>query len=178
MVCLVLAGHQACELGKHPGRSRTGDRRRGCRTVGRGGRERYAAYLPWLPRCVCAGASAKYGPCQRCPGQRRDLPEESRGRPGYSRRPGIGRGEVIPCRYAALGLRGVPGPIAVFASGAAVALTLAFDEVALAKAIEVGFALPIAFGVTIAFGVALVVTVTYGLALVIPVADGLSPVSR
>ena len=122
MVRLVLAGHQARELGQHPGPSRTGDRRRGCRSVGRGGGERYAAYLPWLPRCVCAGAPAEHGPCQGRPGQRRDLAEESRGRPGYSGRPGIGRGEVVPGRCAALGLRVVPGPIAVFASGAALAL--------------------------------------------------------
>ena len=87
MVRLVLAGHQACELGQHPGPSRTGDRRRGCRTVGRGGGERYAAYLPWLPRCVCAGAPAKHGQCQRRPGQRRDLPEESRGPPRVQRPP-------------------------------------------------------------------------------------------
>ena len=53
-----------------------------------------------------------------------------------------------------------------------------FDEVALAKAIEVGFALPIAFGVTLAYGVAFGVTIAYALAFVIPVADGLRQVSR
>jgi hypothetical protein len=177
MVRLVLAGHQASELGRLPGPSWTGGRRRGCRSVGRGGGERHDAYLLRLSRCVCAGAPAKYGPYQGRPGQRRDLAGESRGcRPGYSGRPGIWRGYVVPGRWAALGLCGVPGPIAVFAAGAALALAL--DEVALAKAIEVGLALPIAFGVTLAYGVAFGVTLAYVLAFVIPVADGLRQVSR
>ena len=82
MVRLALAGHKACELGQHPGSSWTGDRRRGCRSVGRGGGERYAAYLPWLPRCVCAGAPAEHGPCQAAPrpasGPRRGVPRAPR----------------------------------------------------------------------------------------------------
>ena len=180
MVRLALARHKATELGQHPGSSWTGNRRRGCRSVGRGGGERYAAYLPWLPRCVCAGGPAKYGRCQRRPGRCQDLAEESRGHPGYRRRPRIGCGEVVPGRCSALGLRVVPGPIAVFASGAGFvpALPVAFDEVALAEAIEVGFAFPIAFGVTVAYALALAVTVAYALALVIPLADGLRQVSR
>ena len=98
MVGTILAGDQAGELGQHPGQSRSGDRHRGCRGVGRGGCERHAAHLRWLPRRTCPGASAN----------RQDLLEQSCGRPGLGDRPRIRHGEAVPGRQSVRDPRPVP----------------------------------------------------------------------
>jgi hypothetical protein len=109
----VFAGDQAGELGQHPRQSRTGDRGRGCRGMGRGGCERHAADLRWLPRRSCPGAPANWFPRRRCssdPGKRRDLLEKSCGRSGYEASPHIRRREAVSDRQSVLGLLVIPRP--------------------------------------------------------------------
>ena len=158
----IRAGDQAGELGQHPGPSRTGGRHRGCRAVGRGGRDRHAAHLRRPPRRTCPDGPACRLPRHPSPGrpdQRRDL-GESYGRPDHGGRSHIRRCEAVPGPYSAPGVRAVPVPAAALARGV---------EIALAQAFEVTLAFEVALALALAVEVAL------ALALVIPVADGLRP---
>ena len=91
----------------------------------------------WLPRRTCPGS----------PDKRRDLLEESCGRPGHGDRPHIRRREAVPDRHSALSLRVVPGPTVAVARGVELALAFALAqalEIALALAIALAFALALA----------------------------------
>jgi hypothetical protein len=155
MVREVLASDRTGELGQHPSQSRNGDRRRGCRDLGGGGRERRAAYLRWLARCSCPAGPASRFTCRLCPDrrdERRDSLKDSCGLPRHGDQLHVGRCEAVPYRHSALAV----------AAGVEVALALALAfvlcqalEIALAVAVAVAFALPVG--------------------LVIPVANGLIP---
>ena len=142
----ILAGDQAGELGQHPGQSRSGDRHDGCRGVGRCGCERAAAHIRWLTRRTGPGGPDNWLPRHTDPGrpdQRRDLREESCGRPGHDGCSGqrgcphIRRCEAVPDLRSALSLRVVPGPALAFAFAFAVAQAL---EIALALALVLALA--------------------------------------
>ncbi len=170
----ILAGDQAGELGEHPGQSRSGDRHRGCRGMGGGGRERHAAHLRWPPRRSCPGDSAN----------RRDLLKPSCGRPG---RPGLGsqprirQGEAVPGRQSARDLRPVPGPtvavvvilavVVKLAPGIAVVVKLAPGIAAVVKLAQaVALAVKLAQAVEIVLVLVLVLVLVFALAVAFDVA--------
>ncbi len=159
----IRAGDPAGELGQHPGQSRTGGRHRGCRGVGRGGRDGHAAHLCRPPGRTCPDGPANRLPRHARPDKRRDL-GESCGRPDHGNRSQIRRCEAVPGPHSALSLRVVPGPAAAVARGLEIAFTQAFE---VAQALEVAFAL--------AFEVAFALALAFAVALVIRVADGLRP---
>ena len=168
MVHEVLAGDQVAELGQHPSLSRSGDRHDGCRGVGRGGCERHAAHLRWLPCRICSGDPDNWLPRRTCPDspdKRRDLLEKSCRRPSHGDRPHICRCEAVPHRHSALSLRVVPGPTATVAPGIEVALAFTLAQV-----------IAFAFAITLAFTFALAFANDVALTLVILVKDGLRPI--
>ena len=163
----ILAGDQAGEPGQHPGQSRSGDRHHGCRGVGSGRCERYAAHLRWLPRRRCPGASAN----------RRDLLEPSCGRVGLGGEPRIRQGEAVPDRQSTRNPRPVPGPtiavaVVILARAGAHVPGVAL-AVKLAQAVEIALAVKLAQAVEIALAVAL--AIAFDVARVIPVGDALMP---
>ena len=136
MVDNIQPGDQAAELEQHPGQSRSGDRHHGCRGMGRGGRDRYAVHLRWLPRRSGPGASANRG----------DLVEPSSGCLSCSERSPIRRGEVVPGRQSARDPRPVPGPtvavvVLVYAATLAVIKLAEAAQIGLAQAAAIGVAL-------------------------------------
>ena len=160
----ILAGGQPGELGQHPGPSRSGDRHRGCRAVGRGGRDGHAAHLRWPPRRTCPDGPARRLPRRACPGrrdQRREL-GESYGRSDHGSGPQIRHREAVRGPYSALSLRAVPVPAVALDQGI---------EVTLAQTVEVA-ALALEVALALAVDIALV------LGLAIPVADGLRPAAE
>jgi hypothetical protein len=157
MVRALLAGDQADELGQHPGQSRTGGRHHGCRGVGRGGRERPAAHLHWLPRGTCPGASANPASGAKC----QNVLVQSCYRSGHDDRPRILTCKAVPNRQSALGLR-IAGPTVVLAFAVAHAV-----EIALTQAVKVAVEVAVPFTLILAFDV----TVS------IPVEDRLRPVT-
>jgi hypothetical protein len=157
----VLAGNQVAELGRHPSSSRSGDRHDGCRGVGRGGCERHAAHLRWLPCRICSVHPDNWLPRRtypHSPTKRRDLLEKSCARPGHGDRPHICRREAVPDRHSALSLRVVPGPTATVAPGIEIAIAFTLAQVVT---------------ITLAFAFALAFANDVALTLVIPVSDGL-----
>ncbi len=158
MVGSILAGDQAGELGQHPGQSRSGDRRHGCRGVAGGGCERHAAYLRGLPRRRCPGDSAN----------RRDLLEPSCGRPGLGGQPRIRQGEAVPGRQSARDPRPAPGPTVAVAVVVIRALAV---KLAPGVALAVKLAQAVALAVKLAQALALAVAFDVAFARVIPVGD-------
>lgn len=159
----ILAGDHAGEAGQHSGQSWSGDRYDGCRGVGRGGCDRHPARLRWLPRCPCPGGPANWLLRNTCPGRpdkRRDLPEESCGRPGHGDCPHIRRCQAVYGLHSALSVRVVPGPTLTHTLTIAVAFTIAL-AFTLTQALEIALAEAVALALAFA--------------LVIPVADGLRP---
>jgi hypothetical protein len=150
MVRTLLAGDQADELGQHSRQSRTGDRYHGCRGVGRGGCERHAAHLRWLPP----------GPSRDGSARRRNLLEQSYGCRDHGDRPHtrshIRRCEAVPDRQSAFGLRAVPGAAVFVVVAQTVEIALAF-AVAFAQAIELALAL--AFDVIVSITVIIAIRV-------------------
>ena len=122
--------------------------------MGRGGCERPAAHLRWLPCGTCPGASANWLP--RCTNpdsgaKCRNVLAQSCYRPGHDDRPRIlSRKAVLTCQ-SALGLR-VTAPTVVFALAVAVEIPLAQAvEITVAQAVEIAlsFILVLAFDVTV-----------------------------
>ncbi len=161
----ILAGDQVGELGEHPGQSRSGDRRHGCRDVGCGGCERHAAHLCRLPRRICSGCPANWLPprhnCPDSPGKR----EESCARPGKGDCPHIRLCEAVSDHHSALGLRAAPGP------------TVVARAVEIAVAVEIAFAVALTLAVAVAVEIAFAVAFAVAFAFVIPVSDGLRPMA-
>jgi len=161
MVREDLAGDQGGELGQHWSQSRNGDRHRGHRAVGRGGRERHPAHVRWLQARSCPDSSAR----------RPDVLEQSRG-PGTRGhrtrdRPHIRRREAVPDRQSALSPRAALGPAVVLVFARAAAIVLVFARAAavvlvFAQAVEVVLvfaqAVEIASALVLASGVALAVS--------------------
>ena len=156
MVREDLAGDQEGELGQHWSQSRNGDRRRGHRAVGRGGRERHAAHVRWPQPRPCPDSSA------RCP----DVLEQSSGHRDHAARTRdrlhIRRREAVPDRRSALSPRAAPGP--------AVAVVLAAIVLVLAQAVEIVliFAQAVEIALVLASGVTLPV-------IALPGSDALRP---
>jgi hypothetical protein len=150
------------ELGQHPGPSWSHDRHRGCRALGRGGRDRHAAHLRWPPRRTCPDGPASRFPRHTCPcrsAQPRDL-GECYGRPDHGGRSQIPHYEPVRGPYSALSLRAGPVPAVALAQGVEVTLAQAFE---LAQAFVLALALALAVEVALAVDIVLAILVADGL---------------
>jgi hypothetical protein len=145
MVREVLAGDQGSELGQHRSQCRNGNRRHGCRGVGRGGREHPTAHVRSLRP-------------KSCPDSRQAVLKQFRGHRDHAVRTRgrryIRRREVVSDRQSVLSLRVTRGS----ALDRAVTLGIAL---VFAQAVEIVlvFAQAVDIAVALASGVALCITV-------------------
>jgi hypothetical protein len=174
MVYEVLASDQACELGQHPGQSRTGDRRYGGDDVGRRGGERRAAHPGWFS-CRLGPASWPVRPPRpHQPVSGRDLFGPSCGRPERGDHLYVRCGQAARDAFAPRQRRVIPAATITVVRGAAIAVDVAFTlalDFILAQA--AGITVEIAVTQAVGISLALAYDVAYG--LVIPLTIGLTP---